>query len=145
MPRVSISSASGICCQSSRGAPISTSIRAPSARRATVGPPRVPITALSCPEASSSSQPTQRRALPQVSTLPPSAFHTRMKAVSPGLDGGSMTINWSQPGPVAGSDRRRTVSSSRSNPGASARRTMKAFPAPFIFRYGIPRALMPCL
>lgn len=65
------------------------------------------MTTSSLSVASSSSQPTQRRALPQVSTMEPSAFQTRMKASA--VSDGSIPINWSKPPrPAAGSARART-------------------------------------
>ena len=106
IPRVSIASASGAWVQSRRGLPMSTVTRWSPARVAVAGPPAVSISTLSAPLACISSQPTQRRALPQVSTIEPSAFHTRMKASA--VSDGSIAINWSNPSPEARSPSVRT-------------------------------------
>lgn len=70
---------------------MSTVTRCSPARVAVVGPPAVSMTTRSDALACINSQPTQRRALPQVSTIDPSAFHTRMKASA--VSDGSMAIN----------------------------------------------------
>ncbi len=80
IPRVSISSARGIWVQSRPGLPMSTVTISAPIRSANRGPARVSITTLEKSEASVSSQATQRAALPQALTSPPSAFQIRMKA-----------------------------------------------------------------
>ncbi len=109
-------------------------------RSATKGPAAVAITTRSRPAASASSQPTQRVALPQASTSPPSAFQMRMKASAPGASGGagSMAISWSQPTPDARSAMARTSASVGANAAERASTTTKSLPVPFILRNGRP-------
>jgi hypothetical protein len=114
--------------------PMSTVTLWSPARTAVVGPPAVSMTTRSDPFACISIQPTQRRALPQVSTMEPSAFQTRMKASA--LSDGSMAISWSKPSPDARSARERICSSVGRNGCSSALTTTKSLPAPFILTKG---------
>ena len=72
--RVSISRASGISRQPSRATPISTATVPSSAAQARSAPARVSIRSSSRPFSAASSDATQRAALPQISTSPPSAL-----------------------------------------------------------------------
>src|SRR6185437_10289720 len=92
------------------------------------------MTTSSLPEASISSQPTQRVALPQASTSPPSAFQMRMKASAFCED--SMAMSWSQPTPLVRSAMARACSAAGRNGASRASTTTKSLPSPFIFRNG---------
>ena len=108
-------------------------IRSP-ARVAVSRPPCVSITAWSRPEASISSQPTQRLALPQAPTSSPSAFQKRTAASA--LSEASMETSWSQPIPACRLAIARTSSGVGAKGADRASTTTKSLPSPFIFRNG---------
>ncbi len=140
-PRVSMASARGMSRQSRPGAPMSTRTRRSPTRSASSGPASVAITTLLKSEASVSSQATQRVALPQAATSPPSAFQMRMKtSAALSLPAGSMAISWSQPTPVARSAMARTSAPVGAKGADRASTTTKSLPRPFIFRKGRPMA-----
>jgi hypothetical protein len=87
------------------------------------------------PVSSISSQPTQRVALPQASTSPPSRLWMRMKASAP-LSERSMVIIWSKPIAV-GLAEHRMASGGRCTGRSRASNTTNALPRPFILRKGI--------
>src|SRR5665213_3460573 len=136
--RVSMGSARGMSRQSSPGSPMSRVTVRPSTRRARRIPAAVSNTASSRPDASISSQATQREPLPQAPISPPSAFQKRAKA-SARLDG-SMAISWSQPMPRSRSAMARTSAhaGAKAPKGLSVRAstTTKSLPSPFILRNG---------
>ncbi len=86
------------------------------------------------PPAWPTSQPTQRAALPQASTSPPSEFQMRMNTSA--VSDGSMAITWSQPMPPSRSAMARTSASVGRNGAERASTTTKSLPRPFIFRNG---------
>ena len=70
--------------------------------------------------------------------MPPSAFHTRMKASA--VSEGSMAISWSKPSPVLRSPSARTASGPGVKGRSSALTTTKSLPAPFILTKGLEDA-----
>ncbi len=120
---------------------MSTRMRRSPTRSASSTPAAVAMATLLNCDASVSSHPTQRVALPQAATSPPSAFQIRMKA-SAGSSGvaGSMAISWSQPMPRARSAMARTSSTVGAKGAERASTTTKSLPVPFILRNGRPMA-----
>ena len=84
------------------------------------------------PLSAATSAATQRAALPQAPTSPPSAFQMRMNT-SACCDGSSAMI-WSQPMPSLRSAIARTASGERPSARARASSTTKSLPSPFILR-----------
>ena len=99
-------------------------------------PPTVSITTWSLPFSFISRSATQRVALPQASTSPPSALRMRMKASASRFFAGSIRISWSQPIPWRRSAMRRVSASSRATAWRRASMTTKSLPRPCILRKG---------
>ena len=93
------------------------------------------------PLSSMSSQPTQRVALPQASTSPPSRLWMRMKASAPPLDR-SMVIIWSKPMASAAPSALDGLGREAHGSARGASKTMNSLPRPFILRNGIAPPVM---
>ena len=132
---VSIGSASGICRQSKRGAPMLT-VAPPPAADAESSPPAVSIV-----QSPPSRVATQRVALPQAETSEPSAFQIRIATSATSQD--ARTMSWSQPMPVW----RSAIATAASRPIATGCArvsiTTKSLPRPCILlkRMVIARAI----
>jgi hypothetical protein len=95
-------------------------------------PAAVSMATRSLPRSRISSWATQREALPQASTSPPSALRICMAASVLPFFGGSITMNWSQPTPVLRSATARAWASLSASGCARASMTTKSLPSPCI-------------
>ena len=100
----------GMSRQSKLTRPMSTLTRPSPRASASSSPAAVSMMTCSVFFSAISSEATQRLALPQAATSPPSALRMRMKASARAAAGGSMTMSWSQPTPVCRSAMARTCS-----------------------------------
>src|SRR5579859_5295092 len=121
---VSIAKASGTASHSKRGAPMSM-LAPPVVRLLDRMPPSVSIEG-----SPPSSVATQRVALPQASTSPPSALKIRIFAVA--TSEGSIRISWSQPMPVWRSAMARARAADIATARSRASNTTKSLPSPCI-------------
>jgi hypothetical protein len=87
---------------------------------------------VSRPVSSNSRSATQREALPQDSTSPPSLFQMRMRTSAPFE--GSITISWSHPMPDCRSAMAWTCAGDSVTGSRRPSRITNSFPSPFILR-----------